>query len=177
MKSYRVNNSARANFGFFLTPTPDNDPKCFPEEHQLLEVASKEASERLKEYKIRPRTFLSMLGNFDRSIISSVKSKVEEFVSGASEEVKQASPLFTQFMADDGDSAMFAYASAVSFVCMKKYADTIEFKKRMDSQGAGERTGERRGEVKAGSEQRPKRKSTGNRQPVLKRNRNEFVQS
>ena len=176
MKSYRVNNSARANFGFFLTPTPDNDPKSFPEEHQLLEVASKEASERLKENKIRPRTFLSMLGNFDRNIISNVKSKVEEFVSGASEEVKQASPLFTQFMTDDGNSAMFAYASAVSFVCMKKYADTIDFKKRMESQG-GERTGERRVEVRAGAEQRPKRKSSGNRQPVLKRNRNEFVQS
>ena len=169
MKSYRVNNSARMNFGFFLTPTPDNDPKCFPEEHQLLEVASKEASDKLKEFKIRPRTFLSMLGDFDRNIISSVKAKVEEFVNSASEEVKQASPLISQFLTEEGNSAMFAYSSAVCFVCMKKYADTIEFKKRMDAQGGQGGQGERR----AAEPQRPPKRRNENRQAVLKRNRND----
>jgi hypothetical protein len=126
------------NFGFFLTPFPDNDPKSFPQEHELLEVASKEAASKLKEFKIRPRTFLSSLSSFDRNVISGVKTAVEIYVSNASEEVKQASPLISQFVGDDSESALFAYASAVSFVCMKKYSETIEFKKRMDEK---ERTG------------------------------------
>ena len=156
MKSYRVNNSARTNFGFFLTPTPDNDPKSYPEEHQLLELASKEASDKLKERKIRPRTFLSMLGEFDQNVSSAVKAKVEEFVNTCSEEVRTGSPLISQFVNEEsGPSAMFAYSSAVSFVCMKKYADSIEFKKRMDAQN--------------GEQVEPRRRN--NRQVVMKRNR------
>jgi len=133
MKSYRVNNSARMNFGFFLTPFPEADPKSFPQEHELLELASKEAAAKLKEFKIRPRTFLSSLSVFDREVITGVKAAVETYVAGASAEVKEASPLISQFVGADSESAMFAYASAVSFVCMKKYAETIEFKKRMDA--------------------------------------------
>ena len=159
MKSFRVNNSARANFGFFLTPSPDNDPKSFPEEHQLLEQASKVASDKLKEYKIRPRTFLSMLAEFDQNVSSAVKAKVEEFVNTCSEDVRTRSPLISQFVSEEsGSSAMFAYSSAVSFVCMKKYADSIEFKKRMDS---GEQL-----------EHRVPRRRNG-RQAVMKRNRGE----
>jgi len=161
MKSYRVNNCARANFGFFLTPTPDNDPKSYPEEHQLLELASKEAAEKLKEYKIRPRTFLSLLGEFDRNVSSAVKAKVEEFVNTCSEAVRAGSPLISQFVNEEsGPSAMFAYSSAVCFVCMKKYSDTIEFKKRMDAQDSEEQM-----------ERVPRRR--GNRQRVMKRNRTE----
>ena len=85
MKSYRVNNSARMNFGFFLTPYPSNDAKSFPQEHELLEVASKEAAAKLKEFKIRPRTFLASLCSFDREVIASVKAVVENYVSTASE--------------------------------------------------------------------------------------------
>jgi ribosomal protein L34 len=50
---------------------------------------------------------------------------------------------------------MFAYSSAVSFVCMKKYADSIEFKKRMDAQN--------------GEQVEPRRRN--GRQVVMKRNR------
>jgi len=134
MKPYRVNNSARANFGFFLTPTPDNDPKSFAQEHELLALASQEAFDRLKENKIRPRTFLTSLGQFDSAVIGSVKDKVQEYVNTASEEVRQASPLISQFVGEGSQSAVFAYASAVSFVCMKKYAETIEFKKKMGAE-------------------------------------------
>jgi hypothetical protein len=122
------------NFGFFLTPYPDNDSKSFPQEHELLELASKEAASKLKEFKIRPRTFLTSLSCFDREVIGSVKAVVENYVSTASNELKLASPLISQFVGEDSESAMFAYASAVSFVCMKKYSETIEFKKRMDAQ-------------------------------------------
>jgi len=166
MKSYRVNNSARTNFGFFLTPCPDNDPKSFKEEHQLLELASKEAADKLKEYKIRPRTFLSMLGEFDRNVNCAVKAKVEEFVNTCSEEVRTGSPLISQFVCEEsGPSAMYAYSSAVSFVCMKRYADTIDFKKRMDAQNS-EREPERRG---------PRRRN--GRQAVMKRTRGEEEES
>jgi hypothetical protein len=133
MKSYRINNSARQNFGFFLTPFNDSDPKSFPEEHQLLEAASKVAADRLKECKIRPRTFLTLLSLMESDVIGSVKNCVAEFVASASNEVREASPLFSQFMNEDGESAMYSYATAVSFVCMKKYSETIEYKKRMAS--------------------------------------------
>jgi len=144
MKSFRVNNSARMNFGFFLTPFPETDPKSFPQEHELLEIASKEASLKLKEFKIRPRTFLSSLSVFDREVITGVKSAVETFVANTTSEAREASPLISQFVGADSESAMFAYASAVSFVCMKKYAETIEFKKRMDGQQKQEPRKEKR---------------------------------
>jgi hypothetical protein len=134
MKPFRVNNSARANFGFFLTPTPDNDPKSFHQEHELLGIASQEAFDKLKEFKIRPRTFLTSLALFDRNVIGSVKNKVLEYVNTTTEEVRQASPLVSQFVGEGSESAVFAYASAVSFACMKKYAETIEFKKRQNEE-------------------------------------------
>jgi hypothetical protein len=130
MKAYRINNSARANFGFFLTPTPDNNPKSFPQEHELLELASQEAFVKLKEHKIRPRNFLTLMKDFDRFVIGSVKDKVVDYVNTTTEEVRQASPLISQFVSEGSESAVFSYASAVSFVCMKKYAETVEFKRK-----------------------------------------------
>jgi len=129
MKSYHVNNSAKANFGFFLTPFPENHVKSFPAEHKLLEDASQLVSDKLREFKIRSRTLLPSLAVVDSEVISSVKNFIEEYVNTTTEEVRQASPLISQFLGDNGNSAMYSYAYALVFVGVKKYDETIEYKK------------------------------------------------
>jgi hypothetical protein len=127
-----VNNTARTNFGVFLTSGSKDQ---VPKEHELLVVACTVAHKELgpQGVSIRPGNFLSKLSIFENTCVAAVKSEVFKYVEEklCEEDTDPDSPKFSQLFADfkEDEQSIYPWCSALLFACMKNYHDFMEMRK------------------------------------------------
>jgi hypothetical protein len=135
-----VNNTARGNFGTFLT-TGTRDQ--FPKEHELLVAACTVAHKALgpEGQSVRPMNVCDKLAVFENECVARVKEAVVDFVDKhvSEEDTAQASSKFSPLLAQfkNTPDSMFPWVSLVLFACMKHYHDSMELRKMKESMQNG----------------------------------------
>jgi len=135
-----VNNTARGNFGTFLTT---GTREQYAKEHELLVAACAVAHKTLgpEGQSVRPMNFGEKLAAFENECVGAVKATVMKFVDEnvIDEDVAQASPKFSPLLAQfkNTPDSIFPWVSLVLFACMKNYHDSMELRKMKESMQNG----------------------------------------
>ena len=139
-----VNNTARTNFGVFLT---SGNKDQVQKEHDMLVAACTVAHRELgpQGVSIRPGNFLSKLSIFENTCVAAVKAEVAKFVEEevGAEDIDPKSPKFSQLFADfkEDEQSIYPWCSALLFACMKNYHDFMEMRKIKESMQYGHYNG------------------------------------